>query len=132
MPQADTWLNANDRGITRNAAMARSARVATWRNSARVHAGIARLPKGLGRVEVIVTVHPLPGRRRGFRDLANLHPTAKAVVDGLKIYGLVPDDNDRHFVGPHLFLGDTSTKLHAVLDIQITDLTRAPAAVEAP
>lgn len=39
-----------------------------------------------------------PDRRR--RDVHNLMPTLKALVDGLVDAGVLPDDSDRHLVGP--------------------------------
>lgn len=36
------------------------------------------------------------------RDVANLAPTAKALVDGMVSAGLLPDDDDAHLSGPHL------------------------------
>jgi hypothetical protein len=34
------------------------------------------------------------------REVANLQPTSKAIIDGLVDAGVVPDDNDNHIVGP--------------------------------
>lgn len=51
----------------------------------------------------IVITFTLPERRR--RDVANLYPTAKAIVDGLVDAGLLPDDNDNHLTGPDLRRG---------------------------
>lgn len=48
----------------------------------------------------IVVTFAFPDRRR--RDVANLYPTAKAIVDGLVDAGLLPDDNDQHLTGPDL------------------------------
>lgn len=36
------------------------------------------------------------------RDVGNYYPTAKAIVDGLVDAGVLPDDDDRHLVGPDL------------------------------
>ncbi len=42
-----------------------------------------------------------PDRRR--RDVANVHPTVKALVDGLvQDAHLLPDDDDEHLTGPFL------------------------------
>jgi hypothetical protein len=41
-----------------------------------------------------------PDRRK--RDVANLYPTVKALVDGMVEAGLLPDDDDTHLTGPHL------------------------------
>lgn len=54
-----------------------------------------------------------PNRRR--RDAANLAPTVKALVDGIvsgpdpkhiPFRGLLPDDDDRHLMGPDLRVAD--------------------------
>lgn len=51
----------------------------------------------------IVLTFAWPDKRR--RDVANLYPTAKAIVDGLVDAGLLPDDNDNHLTGPDLRRG---------------------------
>ena len=56
---------------------------------------------------VVVVSYP----DRVARDVANLQPTLKALVDGMVSgldgkapaeAGILPDDNDRYFVGPHM------------------------------
>ncbi|GHE33208.1 hypothetical protein GCM10017673_40170 [Streptosporangium violaceochromogenes] len=44
-----------------------------------------------------------PDRRR--RDPANLYPSFKALIDGVVDAGVLPDDDDRHLVGPDMRLG---------------------------
>lgn len=36
------------------------------------------------------------------RDVGNLYPTAKAILDGLVDAGVLPDDNDKHVIGPDM------------------------------
>ena len=36
------------------------------------------------------------------RDVGNYYPTAKAIVDGLVDARILPDDNDRHLIGPDM------------------------------
>lgn len=36
-------------------------------------------------------------------DVANWHPTVKALVDGLVDYGVLPDDSDEFLQGPFLY-----------------------------
>ena len=57
----------------------------------------------LERAHCVVTV-AWPDKRR--RDAGNLHPTLKACVDGVVAAGLLPDDDDRHLTGPHLYAAD--------------------------
>jgi hypothetical protein len=110
------WLTANDRRHH----MAQAGLVKQWRDAAYTAALVAKLPKGLARVRLDVMA-----RFRGHapvRDLDNLRPTTKAIVDGLgpqRItrhrsgrvdvavgYGLIADDDDVHLDGPHLTIGD--------------------------
>jgi len=84
------WVSANDHSHWR----VRQSRAKVWRESARIAAQAARLPKGIQRVAVDVAVHYPNGSRR--RDAANLSPTAKHALDGLTDAGFWPDDNDRH------------------------------------
>jgi hypothetical protein len=52
------------------------------------------------RIRIVVTVR-FPDLRR--RDVSNLYPyVAKPIVDGLVDARLIPDDDDRHVVGPDL------------------------------
>lgn len=46
----------------------------------------------------------LPTDRRR-RDPANWAPSAKAAVDGLVDAGVLPDDDDKHLIGPDMRLG---------------------------
>jgi hypothetical protein len=110
------WLTANDR-LDR---WEKAHRVRLWRTAAYVHAVKAKLPTGLDRVK-IVAVARFAGRPP-VRDVENLAPTVKAVVDGLGPrrethraggevivsvgYGLVPDDSDKHVDGPYLSIGE--------------------------
>lgn len=57
----------------------------------------ARRVPGARRVHVAAEV-AWPNRRR--RDVHNLMPTLKALVDGLVDAGVIPDDSDAHLVGP--------------------------------
>lgn len=95
-PAPDELLNANDRRHHHN----RSAVTAQWRGSANLWARHHKAPKGLQRARVDVAFI-FPTNRR--RDASNLHPTVKAIVDGIVTdYGLLPDDNDTHLDGPHI------------------------------
>lgn len=61
--------------------------------SAALHRGVPQMD----RAHLTVTV-TWPDRRR--RDAENLAPTLKALIDGAVDAGVLPDDNDRHRVGP--------------------------------
>ena len=70
--------------------------------------GLARMiaPRNVvleGRQRCVVAVQ-WPDRRR--RDVANIHPTVKALIDGCVDAGLLTDDSDRHLVGPDLRVSD--------------------------
>lgn len=78
-----------------------------------------RLPKGLQRVEIVL--HYRPSSRRP-RDVDNLYPTLKPAIDGLKAYGLVPDDNSLH-VGAHCVIDPVERGMPPALYLVITDLS---------
>lgn len=52
-----------------------------------------RLPTGLSRVQIVLHYRPASRRKR---DTDNLSATLKPAIDGLKTYGLIPDDNSEH------------------------------------
>jgi hypothetical protein len=58
-------------------------------------------------VHIIARCHATDARRR---DVGNLYPSAKALVDGLVDYGLIPDDDDRHLIGPDMRRGAQVSK----------------------
>ncbi len=95
-----------------------------WREAAHWSAKAAKLPKGLERVHIVVTVHPARGGR--LRDVGNAHPTVKACIDGLvSDYGLLPDDDDAHLLGPDLRRGPNLLVLTPSLVFTITELAVA-------
>lgn len=88
-------LSANDRHHWRK----KAARTRYWRQLAAVCVHAAQFEQLTGRVHITVTF-AWPDRRR--RDIANLAPTVKAIVDGLVDGGLIPDDDDKHVLGPDI------------------------------
>lgn len=63
----------------------------------------ALVPK-LDRAHVTAVYEP-PDRRR--RDVANLYPAFKALIDGALVdAGVLPDDDDAHLVGPDMRTGE--------------------------
>jgi len=96
------WLNANDRVDLRRQTPDRRA----WRDAGRVYAMQAKLPR-LERAHLVAELRFADDRRR---DVHNLYPSIKALVDGLIDYGLLPDDNHRHLVGPDLRYGPKVAK----------------------
>jgi Holliday junction resolvase RusA-like endonuclease len=97
-PVADVkqLISANDRGHwSKN-----HRKTKQWRQTAQLVASSARNRGHLplmerARIEVWFT-YPTNHRR----DVANLHPTVKALVDGVVDAGILPDDNDKHVLGP--------------------------------
>ncbi|MGL5910616.1 MAG: hypothetical protein ACRCZP_11485 [Phycicoccus sp.] len=85
----------------------RSKAVRQWRSATLIHARAQRVPSFTAG-HITVTVH-YPDQRR--RDVHNLAPTAKAIIDGLVDAGVFPDDNDAHLTGPDLRRGATVTEL---------------------
>jgi hypothetical protein len=89
------WINANDRLHWR----AKAKLTKAWRMAAHIHARVHGLPRGLGRIQVTMFVRKPTARAY---DAHNLMPTAKAVMDGLVDYGLIPDDTNAYLVGPDI------------------------------
>jgi hypothetical protein len=58
------------------------------------------------------------------RDTGNLYPVAKILVDGIVGLGVLPADDDRHLVGPHLWR-DYPNGPHRVT-VRIVDLGPKP------
>ena len=104
------FLNSNDRDHWRTTQPITKA----WKANAVEAAAAAQLPKGLTKVRIDgQIIKPRGGRY----DAMNFYPTAKAVVDGLVQYGLVPDDSNQYLKGPFLTEGG---KGPAALVITIT------------
>jgi crossover junction endodeoxyribonuclease RusA len=60
------------------------------------------------RAHLVVTIHWTNRSRR--RDVSNLAPTIKALVDGfVQDAGLLPDDDDLHLIGPDLRVAPDTT-----------------------
>lgn len=99
----------------------RKARTKVLRDKGHVAAIAAHVPP-MTRAHLVITV-TWPDRRR--RDVANLAPTIKALVDGM-VQGahVLPDDDDTHLVGPDLRVapGLSGTKRLALLRFDWTEL----------
>lgn len=110
-------LNANQRQHH----MARAKTVAELRAHAQAELRYLDRPHH-ERAHCTVTIH-WPDHRR--RDAHNYYPTVKALIDGLVDGGLLPDDNDRHLIGPDLRVGNPDSavtpKGHAVLEFRFED-----------
>lgn len=92
------FLNANDSDHWRVVHPITQA----WKTNAIEAATAAELPKGLVRIRIDgQVIKPRGGRY----DAMNFYPTAKAIVDGLVAYGLVPDDSNQYVEGPFLTEG---------------------------
>ena len=100
-----SMLSANGRGATWHA---KAAKTSDLRNlgflAARLAVSIGFLPRLpmchlMQRAHLTVYIAAPTARRR---DAANLHPTVKALLDGMVAYGVLPDDSDAYLVGPDL------------------------------
>jgi crossover junction endodeoxyribonuclease RusA len=98
IPAPARFLNANHRTDRRAVTPVRRA----WREAGTVHARAGRLPQ-LGRAHVTITFRFTDRRRR---DVHNLYPTAKAIIDGLVDAGVLIDDSDQYLTGPDLRVGE--------------------------
>ena len=78
--------------------MKRAGIVKLLRHAAAMAAASQDVPK-LDRAHITVHV-AWPDRRR--RDVHNIMPTVKACVDGFVDFGVLPDDDDHHLIGPDL------------------------------
>ena len=113
------WMSANSRMHW----AAKSKRTAAIRHRAYIAARAAQLePLNVAHVTVRVS-----GRVNNRMDPANAYPTIKAAIDGLVAdYGLLPDDDDRHLIGPLMLRGPRRASLppgwHELVFI-ITDQT---------
>lgn len=85
------FINANDR--LHHHAKAKLTKA--WRAAAEAAVGFD--PFFYERSHITVTYRFATNHRR---EVSNLQPTSKAIVDGLVDAGLIPDDDDRHVIGP--------------------------------
>ena len=92
-----------------------------WRTLANAAARAHNLPQGLQKAHMTVYVHKTNNRAY---DVHNLYGTAKAAIDGLvSDYGLLPDDNNDHLLGPDMRHGERQDQ--AGITIVIQDLSDA-------
>ena len=91
-PPADL-INANQRLHYH----AKAKLTAAWRKAAAESVGFD--PYHYPRAHITVAIR-FPTNHR--RDVGNYYPTAKAILDGLVDAALLPDDNDRHVIGPDM------------------------------
>ena len=111
MPPGLELLNANHRPHW--SARARVTKDLRW--AAYVIAKKAKVPP-LARAHVKCIYQPPTAR--AVKDVANLAPSAKALVDGALVdAGVLPDDSDTYLVGPDMRRGNTHPKGRLVLII---------------
>lgn len=106
-----------------------------WRKQAEikqalVQFGRLQLARKMSEVQdrVTVTFHfTFPTKRR--RDRANLHPTAKSLLDGIVKAGVLADDSDEFIDGPDIVItGETSgNPRHVHVTVVIEDVRSARA-----
>jgi len=109
LPTGLPLLNANQRLHWRK----RSDITKALRAAGKQAALDARVPR-LERAHIDAVYKP-PNRRR--RDVANLYPSFKAVIDGLVDAGVLEDDDDKHLTGPDMRLGAVMPGGQIVLNI---------------
>lgn len=119
IPLPADWINLNQRLHWAQRAKLTKA----WRTMAHIQARQQGLPKRLGRVSIVATVHKATARKY---DVHNLVPTAKAVVDGLVDYGLIADDSNEFLVGPDMRAGEKGVPRLELLIV--AELRAAPSA----
>ena len=110
MPAGLELVNANDRmHWAKKARIVRDLRTAGW--ACAVNAKVPRLD----RVRVTVVYQPPTASRA--RDAGNWAPTGKALIDGLRDAGVLPDDNSRHVVEEAYRIGEPYPRGRVVLEI---------------
>ncbi len=98
------WIPAPCEAITSNQRhhWSRKAQLTRrWRSAAHIRARQANVPK-MNAAQITILL-AFPDHRR--RDPSNWAPTGKAVVDGLVDYGMLPDDDKEHLLGPDMRAG---------------------------
>lgn len=95
MVNQSPWLTLNDRDTWHR----RKALTKYYRDQGTFAARFHWLPTGLQKVHVVASV--AYGSNRVL-DPHNYMLTAKAVIDGFRDYGLIPDDNSKHLIGPDM------------------------------
>lgn len=85
----------------------------------RLAGSLAATSQGLPRFErAHVVVHvSWPDRRR--RDVHNIFPTIKALIDGFVDAECLPDDDDRHLIGPDLRVTDELSGIPGVVRLRL-------------
>jgi len=87
------FINANDRLHFR----AEAKLTAKWRKWTADTVGSQWHPVHYDRAHITIAYRFKTNRRR---EVSNLQPTSKAIVDGLVDALLIPDDDDLHVIGP--------------------------------
>lgn len=97
IPWAKTKISANDR----LSHMSKATRTAFWVELARLTCERMTTPEDgpLPWARIVIWVR-MPTARRS--EVANLQPTAKAIVDGMVLAGLIEDDRDEIVTGPDM------------------------------
>lgn len=117
IPAPCDWINANQRHhwaekgrLTRN-----------WRDAAYARAYLSRSVRfGDTPVHITATIHKTTRRKY---DAANLYPTVKAAIDGLRDAGWLDDDDNAHVIGPDIRPGRIHD--HNVLVLTIEPVVNA-------
>jgi Holliday junction resolvase RusA-like endonuclease len=115
-PAPTDWITSNQR--SRHLWQTKDRQ--TWTAATLVWAKAQKLPKNLNKVHVTATLS-FPDNRR--RDVGNYGLTIKVCIDALVRYGLIPDDRDRHLIGPDLRVGAKTTTGLGWLRLDIQEVT---------
>ena len=87
------FINANERPHYREKAKLTKA----WRTAAADAINAGFFPDHYERAHITIHYRLADNRRR---EVSNLHPTSKAICDGIVDAQLIPDDSDAHVIGP--------------------------------
>lgn len=107
-------INAPCEPLTSNQRLHHHKRAELTRNWRLRTAILARKLPAVTSAHVTYWIHPTTNRRR---DVANYYPTIKACLDGVVDAGVLPDDDDKHVIGPDPRLGEKRPEFTVVLSL---------------
>lgn len=105
-------IPAPDKPLTANQRLHHHPKAERTRNWRLRTALLARRLEPMPHAHVTYWIHATSNRRR---DVANYYPTIKACLDGVVDAGVLPDDDDRHVVGPDPRPGDKADEFTVTL-----------------
>ena len=89
-----------------------------WRGVAKLKFREAGRSLGMNKAHILVTFHHPDKRRRDVHNYVSL--VVKPIVDGIVDSGLIPDDDDKHLVGPDVraILGSSDPRI----TVEVTEI----------